>query len=1623
MNMNRAGLAISLLMALSIGAQAADPTPPPPILGMPGSSKPLGAITTPKTFIAAKLMSAAVIPSVQMKILVLAGDSSEYSYQSITTFLTQIGVPYTGIAVDTLTPDSNGNRLTNLSLVDSVTGNGLYQGIIETNSNFTVCNPTCTALLSTTDWNTLDNYASNFQVRVVSYYTWPEAKWGLAGTDSGSAHTASNPLQVSLTAAGAAIFSYINAANAIPVAGSGTGSIWVYQANPVAAAGETTTAIMKAGSATVGVTHTTSDGRESMSLTFDNYPTLLHSLAFSYGVVNWVTKGVFLGARQVYLNPQDDDILFGDRLYAPTLPQCPNDPSCPDVEMSSADLQALNNWQNSHRIDPQFSSLATTFAYVGIGATFGPAYAQEAQTMTEEATDYGWLSHGYVHGDPDCFTTLPGGTCVPATLQDSVTELQRNIAFGASLALPVDYNGYVTPFNNGLGNQAYLQAASWLGVTSVISANNPPSVNTGSYSTLVPPLYLVPRRVTNLLWNESSPKTGVYGSLPDEYNSFYGPNGSTPFFTQNQTYSQIIDNESTDLLLLRLLPYEPFPLGFHTSNSVTYDGVHSIMTDLLDATIQKYEKLYTLPVHTLRAMRDIAPVLQTRQSYNASGVTGVYTPGVAVVLKTVNAATIPVTGACSQSVCPLYGGQMQDTVLMQANSSVTLSLSAGSGVGVAAVTVNPSTISTLSLSQGLVTLNGVASSPVTVSLSSNNTAAVVPSSVTIAAGDQGAAFTVTTGAVSGPTNATITATLNGVTNSTTLTINPAITLLSVALSPSTVSGGTPSQGTVTLTAAAPQGGIVVELVSDNNAAVVPASVTIPAGSLSATFNVSTSAVSGTTTGNIVAVYNYAIQSALMTVTTGSAVTLSNVSVNPPQVTGGTSSVGTVTLSGIAPSGGIQVALSTDGASTVPANVTIPANSASTNFTVGTNSVTSTITSTITGSYNGVVKTTTLVITPAVSLTSVSLNPTSVIGGSGSTGTVTLSGPAPAGGIQVSLSATGSATVPASVTVAANSLTATFAVTTTSVASTSNAVITASYNGVLQMATLVINPGVSLSAVSLNPTSVTGGTGSTGTVTLSGPAPTGGITVALSDNSSSVTLPASVNVAANQTTATFAVTTLAVTTTTTATISATYNGVVKTATLTLTPALAISGVSLNPASVVGGSGSTGTVTLNGPAPTGGITVTLSDNSSSVTTPASVNVAANQTSATFSITTLAVTATTTATITATYSGSSKTATLTVTPALALSGVSLNPTSVVGGSGSTGTVTLNGPAPTGGITVTLSDNSSSVTTPASVTVAANQTTATFAVTTLAVTTTTTATISATYSGSTKTATLTVTPNFTLSNFTLSATNTAGGTSVTGTVTLTAAAPTGGVPVALASNSSFASVPASVTVAAGSKTATFTVTTTGLTTGTTVDLTASYGSTTLTAYLFVWPAVYSDLTISPATVPGGTQATGTVTLLGSAPTGGFVISLSSNNSLATVPASVTVPAGSSSATFPIATRAATYTAKPSIVGTNQGTSISDTVTIIGLTSVSVSPTSVQGGKTSTGTVKLSTTAPTGGAVVALSSSNANAVVPASVTIPSGSSSATFQITTTTVTASGSATIGATMGGLTENATLTITP
>ena len=186
-------------------------------------------------------------------------------------------------------------------------------------------------------------------------------------------------------------------------------------------------------------------------------------------------------------------------------------------------------------------------------------------------------------------------------------------------------------------------------------------------------------------------------------------------------------------------------------------------------------------------------------------------------------------------------------------------------------------------------------------------------------------------------------------------------LNSLAVNPSSVTGGQSATGTVGLSGPAPANGALVTLSSANPAATVPSSVTVPANATSANFTVSTTAVGSITLGNITAAYSGVAKSATLAVNPSAPAALSAMTLSPTTVVGGSNSIGSVTLTKAAPAGGLVVKLASNRPTKalVPANVTVPVGASSAAFNVATTAVNKKTIASISASYGGVTKSATL----------------------------------------------------------------------------------------------------------------------------------------------------------------------------------------------------------------------------------------------------------------------------------------------------------------------------------------------------------------------------------------------------------------------------------------------------------------------------------------------------------------------------------------------------------------------------------------------------------------------------------------------------------------------------------------
>jgi hypothetical protein len=426
------------------------------------------------------------------------------------------------------------------------------------------------------------------------------------------------------------------------------------------------------------------------------------------------------------------------------------------------------------------------------------------------------------------------------------------------------------------------------------------------------------------------------------------------------------------------------------------------------------------------------------------------------------------------------------------------------------------TLSTTSVAFGDVTLNAPATKTVTLTSSGNTPLTISGASIsgngfkmsgtsfplTLDPGKT-AMLTVqfdptTTGAFVGSialtsnssTGASTTIILSGTGQSTT-------TLNGIACSSATVTGAASDACTVTLSGPAPSGGLVVSLASSSTAVKVPASVTVAANASSAGFTATASAVTTAQTATLTARSGSVTKTyALQLTAAAPKLTLSTTSVAFGDVTLNAPATKTVTLtsSGNSPLTISGASISGNGFKMSGANFPLTLNPGK------TATLTVQFDPTTTGAFAGSIALTsnsssgartTIVLSgtgqSTTTLNGIACSSGTVAGVTSDTCTVTLTGPAPSGGLIVSLASSSTAVkVPASLTVAANATSAKFTAAISAVTTAQKVTLTAQAGGVSKSYLLQLNTQtkiLKLESTSLSFGSVTVNTPATQSLTL------------------------------------------------------------------------------------------------------------------------------------------------------------------------------------------------------------------------------------------------------------------------------------------------------------------------------------------------------------------------------------------------------------------------------------------------------------------------------------------------------------------------------------------------------------
>ncbi|TMA27367.1 MAG: hypothetical protein E6J78_10200 [Deltaproteobacteria bacterium] len=626
-----------------------DPPPLPLPLPAPGvalkrsSSSSLRLAATPGASAATTPPPGCINWSVGMQVLVISTDGKEADLGAIQQALGFHTIQYT-TWIATQTPGA----LTADKLATGCAGN--YQGVILTTGALAYSpdgGVTWKSALSSTEWMTLRTYEANFHVREISWYVYPGADQGLNPPSSGM-DTTTTPINMTLTAAGQTVFPYVNASNPIPIQNA-----WTYQAT--ASDPNVTVLAVDSGNHALVSKRLTSDGRETLAMTFDSNPYLIHDLVLQHGLIEWVTKGAYLGEFRSYLQPQVDDLFIDDDMYNASAY------AGGVFRISSDDFNKSHNWWMAQQAQPGNADFRVLLAFNGEGSDLAGANDPLTLAVKDSWGDYFFCNHTYTHANLD----------PPVDYNTAYAEINNNNQFALSLGIP-DYStqSLVTPDVSGLTNPAALSAAFDNGIRFMISDTskesgkgtpgwNNPAPNIGIYSTIQPMILFAPRHPTNLFYNVSTPDEWTA-----EYNAIYAT-----FWGRNLTYQEILDKESQNLLVY-MLQGDLDPHMYHQTNLRAYDGTHSLFGDLLDMAFAKFRRYSTLPIKSLR-LEDIGSRMADTMGRNWSGVTGAIVNGTSARFTTPNEVWFNASGVCNLTA-ERYAGRCISSLYLPAGGTLTL---------------------------------------------------------------------------------------------------------------------------------------------------------------------------------------------------------------------------------------------------------------------------------------------------------------------------------------------------------------------------------------------------------------------------------------------------------------------------------------------------------------------------------------------------------------------------------------------------------------------------------------------------------------------------------------------------------------------------------------------------------------------------------------------------------------------------------------------------------------------------------------------------------------------------------------------------------------------------------------
>ncbi|MDP3009296.1 MAG: hypothetical protein Q8N30_09550 [Methylococcales bacterium] len=600
--------------------------------------------------------------AVKLKVLVVTtGDATQdIGLSYIQPILDEMGVRYD--VLNAATQDLTAATLSPSGCVSATVGCvGNYNGVILTDSGMV-------GSLTPDEWDMLHAYETSFHVREAVLSGWPGPYWDPVSPwgvylDYGLTYSSSpsTPYDAQWTVPAAnskTAFEYVNTANPLPI------TDFAFAATPRNdAAGPrdgtvpSVTPLLKtpAGDALVSIIQykiplQTTPVREVMLSTITNAWFLTHSQVLGYEFINWVTQGVFVGGRFVYMSNHLDDLFLANDLWDVNANQ--TNPLL-TYRLTSSDISNAVSKQTDFRAAHPTAGTAfkLDFAFNGAGAVVDPLAATPVANLTEDLVQavvankaqFRFINHTFTHADMDKTPVPANPNCDYTTLTQSAirTEITKNRTVWGLLGLPeqsannrilvsgnhsglkdrkcTDYpelhpemdnvQSDDIPFVAG-ANPLFITAAASASVNYLASDTSQLNQDTEQYITNAmlndgssTDRLILPRYPANIFYNTRNPT-----ELVSEYNYMFHDR----FITLNQDpctvagaicvtrdYPAILAAEANSALL-HMLSFKKYPHFFHQANVASYDATgNTLQFDWLNSVYATYDQLLKLPVKNL----------------------------------------------------------------------------------------------------------------------------------------------------------------------------------------------------------------------------------------------------------------------------------------------------------------------------------------------------------------------------------------------------------------------------------------------------------------------------------------------------------------------------------------------------------------------------------------------------------------------------------------------------------------------------------------------------------------------------------------------------------------------------------------------------------------------------------------------------------------------------------------------------------------------------------------------------------------------------------------------------------------------------------------------------------------